>query len=143
MISTPQGRKVGPNSMATLLVPHEPASAGRVRQALYEDLGAHHVDQESSDSVVLIASELLGNAIRHTPNDADLCVSWEFERDALRVDVRDHSHTTPSPRVPQPTDSSGRGLTIVSTLAYEWGFDRSDAGKRVWARIPVHMSTAV
>jgi anti-sigma regulatory factor (Ser/Thr protein kinase) len=125
--------------MATLLVPHEPASAGRVRQALYEDLGAHHVDPESTDSVVLIASELLGNAIRHTPEHNDLCVSWEFESDALRVDVSDHSHETPAPRIPLPSDSSGRGLTIVNALAYEWGFDRSDAGKRVWARIPVHI----
>lgn len=129
--------------MATLLVPHEPASAGRVRRALYDDLGAHHVDQESTDSVVLIASELLGNAIRHTPDDTDLRVSWEFEHDALRVDVADHSLDTPSPRLPRPTDTSGRGLSIVNALAYEWGFDRSDAGKRVWARIPVHMSAAV
>lgn len=130
--------------MATLLVAHEPASAGRVRQALYQDLDAHHVNPDATDSIVLIASELLGNAIRHTPPDsAGLRVSWEFEADALRVDVADNSEATPTPHPPQSSDASGRGLTIVDALAYEWGFDRYSSGKRVWARIPLQLAAAL
>jgi anti-sigma regulatory factor (Ser/Thr protein kinase) len=126
--------------MASLLVPHEPPSAAAVRQALWQDLSDHGVDPESVDTVVLIASELLGNAIRHTEIErVGLRVSWELEAASVRVEVADHSTTTPCPRPPRPTEPGGRGLTIVDALAYEWGFDRIESGKRVWARVPVRV----
>ena len=31
---------------------------------------------------------------------------------------------------------SGRGLTIVASLAEDWGVEEEGAGKRVWARLP-------
>jgi two-component sensor histidine kinase len=124
--------------MATLLVPHEPTSAARVRHALFDDMSGHDIDGESIDAVVLIVSELVANAVRHAaPGRAGLRVSWEFVADAIRVEVADEDPDTPSPRVPRVTEPGGRGLTIVDALSYEWGFDRLPQGKRVWARIPV------
>ena len=125
--------------MATLLVPHEPVSAARVRHAIFDDLAAHRIERESIESVVLIASELMTNAVRHADaGPRGLRVSWELDADAVRVDVADEDPDIPSPRVPQPSEVGGRGLTIVDALSYEWGFDRLPHGKRVWARIPVH-----
>lgn len=128
--------------MATLLVPHEPVSAARVRHAIFDDLEAHGIDRESIDSVVLIASELMANAVRHADaGQQGLRVSWELDADAVRVDVADEDPDIPSPRIPQPSEAGGRGLTIVDALSYEWGFDRLPRGKRVWARIPVHVTS--
>lgn len=130
--------------MATLLVPHEPTSAARVRHALFDDLSGHDIDRDSIDAVVLIASELLANAVRHAvPGRSGLRVSWELDADTIRVEVVDADADTPSPRVPRATEPGGRGLTIVDALSYEWGFDRLPQGKRVWARIPVRVTTMV
>ena len=41
--------------MATLLVPHEPVSAARVRHAIFDDLAAHRIERESIDSAELQA----------------------------------------------------------------------------------------
>jgi anti-sigma regulatory factor (Ser/Thr protein kinase) len=128
--------------MATLLVPHEAVSAARVRHALFDDLADRGIDRDSIDAIVLIASELLANAVRHaTPGRAGLRVSWELDADTIRIEVADEDPDTPSPRVPRPTDSGGRGLTIVDALSYEWGYDRLAHGKRVWARIPVRVAS--
>lgn len=130
--------------MASLLVPHEPPSAARVRRALTEDLQDHDVDQSSIDAAVLVTSEILGNAIRHTtPGESGLRVSWQLEADAVRVEVADGSTETPAPQPPQLTAPGGRGLTIVNALTYEWGFDRIGSGKRVWARVPMHLVPAI
>lgn len=130
--------------MATLLVPHEPVSAARVRHAIFDDLASHRVERESIDTVVLIVGELLANAIRHAATGPEgLRVSWEFEREAVRIEVADEDPETPAPRVPQLTETSGRGLTIVDALSYEWGYERLANGKRVWARIPVRIATMV
>ena len=53
-------------------------------------------------------------------------------RDQVRVDVHDTSCVLPE-MADVPADAeSGRGLHLVASLAHEWGYYRTPAGKAVY-----------
>lgn len=93
-----------------LLVRHDPASAAVVRSELAADLQARSLTQESVDDVLLVASELVGNAVVHGHAVANgaLDVGWDVEDDVVIVRVND-----------------------------DWGVHRAARGKQVWAPVPV------
>jgi len=125
--------------MPTMLLTHEPASASRVRRALRADLVAHAAAPASIEEVLLVASELVGNAIRHTARTAasDLTVSWQIADHVFAVQVSDPSAHWPVRKSAGPDDPAGRGLTIIDALASQWGIDENPGGKTVWARLPL------
>ncbi|MGH8962052.1 MAG: ATP-binding protein [Jatrophihabitantaceae bacterium] len=123
-------------------VRHEPSSAALVRRRLSEDLSRHGVDPDSIDEVVLVASELVGNAVRHT-SAGQLDVTWDLDADGVTVRVADASSTLPTLRTPQSDEPSGRGLTIVAKVSDDWGAYPLASGKRVWAHVPVRRDAAV
>ena len=53
--------------------------------------------------------------------------------DRLRIEVLDQDTRLPTPATPDPHSLTGRGLTIVASLATLWGTERTTAGKLVWA----------
>ena len=126
-------------AVGVLAVRHEAASAALVRHSIADDLAGLAVPRESIDDVVLVASELVGNAVVHTacrPSD-DLAISWDLEGQAVVVRVADCSVDEPQPRHTNESDRSGRGLAIVAAIAADWGVLRSAVGKQVWARVPI------
>jgi len=81
----------------------------------------------------LLTSEVVTNAIRHEMGET-VTLAINCSRDQLRVDVHDTSRSVP---VPVPVDAladaeTGRGLTLVATLADEWGFYPTRSGKAVF-----------
>ena len=118
-----------------LLVRGEPASAAVVRRELGADLVARRVHPDSVYDIVLVASELVGNAIRHGGAE-DISVSWEFDAAVVTVRVDDHTRAHPHAQVAAPADTQGRGLFIVDALAEAWGVTDTDAGREVWGRVP-------
>jgi two-component sensor histidine kinase len=126
-------------SVATLPVRHDPASAAVVRHELTADLLRLHVIPSSIDDVVLVASELVANAIRHAaPVSArKIAVTWDFEDGGIVVRVEDGSPTPPQRRPTGSRQPDGRGLAIVEAIAAEWGVEPTPRGKCVWARVPV------
>ena len=60
--------------MGALQVRHEPASAALVRRHIRTDLEAHGLSSHSTDMVLLVATELVGNAVRHTEPARDAMV---------------------------------------------------------------------
>jgi anti-sigma regulatory factor (Ser/Thr protein kinase) len=125
--------------MGGILVRHAPESASEVRRRLALDLHRHGIGEETIDDVTLIASELIGNAIRHcSPAERDgLEFAWQIDPDAIEISVADPSDELPVLRNPAPDSPSGRGLAIVAALATDWGVEPSSRGKRVWARVRV------
>jgi serine/threonine-protein kinase RsbW len=122
--------------MGAALVRHSPASASAARRQLAEDLHQHGIDDSVVDEVALVASELIGNAIRHAaPEGAELDVNWTVAPEDVLVSVEDSSSELPVARSAAPDAPSGRGLRIVSALAEDWGVEPTPRGKRVWARI--------
>jgi serine/threonine-protein kinase RsbW len=123
--------------MATLLVAHQPSSTAVVRRALARDLASY--PPEFVDEVVLVASELVGNAIRHSPVDSSgqMRVGWDTSPDGVNLRVTDASPDAPYLRPAGRSDLNGRGLGVVQALSAEWGFERADGGKTVWAYLAV------
>ena len=126
--------------MGAMLVRHEPASAAAVRRELALDLELLDVPSAAVDNVMLVASELVGNAVRHgvhAGDDATWTVEWTVLGDELLISVDDPSHDVPVLRHPAPDAPSGRGLAIVAALSSEWGVEQLSLGKRVWARVRI------
>jgi anti-sigma regulatory factor (Ser/Thr protein kinase) len=95
------------------------------------------------DVLVLLASELITNAVTHTETGTAgagaISVCVRCLRGELRVEVHDGSHDMPVP-VPLDVDDdaeTGRGLMLVDALAAEWGFYRTPRGKAVYFTLPL------
>jgi two-component sensor histidine kinase len=126
-------------NVGTLAVRPEAASAALVRRAIAADLRSQQVLPRTVEDVVLVASELVGNAVVHASASFgdDLDVSWNIGPDAVLVEVCDGSTELPRRRSTTDTETGGRGLTIVAALAADWGVRQTGSGKEVWARIPL------
>ena len=90
-----------------------------------------------ADTVELLTSELVTNALVHTDRDALLTARLYQEGGSegparLRVEVDDESDLWPRRRTPGEQASSGRGLMLVEALADAWGVDPRGTGKRMW-----------
>ncbi|MFE6866648.1 ATP-binding protein [Kitasatospora sp. NPDC057692] len=84
--------------------------------------------------VVLLVSELIGNAVRHAGAPGALLLV----RDAslLRIEVTDSSPRPPRPRpTHHPADPGGLGLFLLGRLALRWGWYRNGPGKAVWCEV--------
>jgi anti-sigma regulatory factor (Ser/Thr protein kinase) len=125
--------------VGTLAVRHDPESAAVVRRSVADDLAGNGIDVDSIDDVVLVASELVGNAVTHAAAsfDSSLAVTWEVEQDAVVIRVLDGSPELPHQRSTKDDEKGGRGLAIVAALAADWGVRRNERGKQVWARVAI------
>jgi anti-anti-sigma regulatory factor/anti-sigma regulatory factor (Ser/Thr protein kinase) len=92
-------------------------------------------DATVADRAVLLAGELVTNAVVHARTELQLRV--ELRGELLHLAVRDGS-----PRLlrlvtdPDPEAEGGRGLWLVEQLARTWGVNRHpDGGKVIWCTI--------
>ncbi|MFC8513827.1 ATP-binding protein [Streptomyces sp. NPDC057257] len=122
-------------------LPRHPTSVACARRRVRHHLTAwgHKPDDEVTEEVVLLVSELAANVVRHAPAQAQ-----EFEiavtalaDDSCFIEVSDESPALPSLRaVSCWEEESGRGLRLVDELARTWGVhQRGGHGKTVWALI--------
>lgn len=128
--------------MGAMLVRHEPSSVAAVRRELAADLANNGVTPDCVDDVTLVASELVGNAVRHAGAgpDGDLGIAWTICPTNVLVSVADADSGELQLRRASDQDPAGRGLAIVDTLATNWGVEQLNPGKRVWARVPIETS---
>lgn len=92
------------------------------------------VNRETCDTVLLVLSELLGNAVKAAVGPSVLLrLSWTARR--IRIEVEDDSSVVPAPRQATETDEGGRGLLLVTQLAVRWGSFPIGRGKCVWAEV--------
>ncbi len=102
------------------------------RRALSELLS--EADGELRESVLLVASELVTNAIQA----AQKCtVSAWFLADvgAVRIDVTDTSRGLPAIRPLGDGRAGGYGLRIVDQISTRWGVVEHEVGKMTWTEI--------
>ncbi|MFG2085129.1 MULTISPECIES: ATP-binding protein [unclassified Spirillospora] len=87
----------------------------------------------------LIASELVGNSLRHTASGdgGEVTVTVEVEPGHARITVRDAGagDWQPLPGVPPDEDDHGRGLLIVYHTADKIGHDVTEDGQTTWAEL--------
>jgi hypothetical protein len=92
------------------------------------------------DDVVLVADELVTNALVHACSDVD--VTLTYDSGSIRVAVADSSIVAPRPADRGAAATSGRGLHIVDILSSAWGHHPSGTGKVVWARFDAQFTTS-
>ncbi|MGI5349103.1 SpoIIE family protein phosphatase [Streptomyces sp. CA-250714] len=90
--------------------------------------------EELSDSVELLVSEIVTNAVRYAERPITLRL---LRTDTLRCEVGDDVPQLPRLRQARATDEGGRGLYLVNRLARRWGATRLSTGKVVWFELPV------
>jgi anti-sigma regulatory factor (Ser/Thr protein kinase) len=115
----------------------EAASVSAARRTLAADLLAAHVGEPDSADVLVVLSELLGNAVRHARPLAagNVRVMWRVRPREVEVAVADGGAVT-QPRAERPPFAalSGRGLGIVDALAESWGVEGAGTPTQlVWA----------
>ncbi|MEU8538835.1 ATP-binding protein [Streptomyces sp. NPDC048717] len=89
-----------------------------------------------AEHAVLLVSELVGNAVRHTGARA-FTLRMHRRRGRIRIEVRDPSRGLPCLMPVHELDTSGRGLMLVDKLSDRWGVDLAPRGKTVWFEMRV------
>lgn len=111
-------------------LPHDydsPLRARRAVRGLVGDDGDAYVDD-----ALLLTSELVTNAIEHTPGGCTLTATMDPFASGLRVEVSDGSAALPVLSLARRDAISGRGLRIVDLISRRWGAETSRTGKTVW-----------
>ena len=80
--------------------------------------------------VVLVASELVTNVVRHTEHGGRVR-AWNA--DPVRLEVHDTSSSPPLVVAMTDTQPGGRGLRIIDAICSSWGTTILPTGKVVWA----------
>jgi anti-sigma regulatory factor (Ser/Thr protein kinase) len=131
----------GPDARrAELVLDPEASSVREARSFVRGALGG--VAEEDMETAVLLASELVTNAILHTGSAVQLAVVVDDGR--LLVCVGDHAEdgdvvVSHGHSVDRP---GGRGLALVEGLSDRWGTEAHDDGKTVWFTLPVALTTS-
>ncbi|MFF3498962.1 SpoIIE family protein phosphatase [Streptomyces sp. NPDC003247] len=119
---------IAPNDVAYWYLEPEDAAPGRARRLARRALARWGLE-ELSDSVELLVSEVVTNAVRYATRPVTLRL---LRTDVLRCEVGDDVPQLPRLRQARATDEGGRGLFLVNRLARRWGATRLSTGKVVW-----------
>lgn len=114
--------------------PESAASARRLTQCVV--VRQWGLSAQIAEHAVLLVSELVGNAVRHT-GARMFGLRMVRRRGWIRVEVRDPSRGLPCLMPVQEMDVSGRGLFLVDKLSDRWGVDLLPRGKTTWFEMRV------
>jgi anti-sigma regulatory factor (Ser/Thr protein kinase) len=127
----------GNPAVEEVLLPSRPESAATARRlagfVVMRDWG---LASQLAEYTVLLVSELVGNAVRHT-GARTFGLRLLRRRGWIRVEVRDPSRGLPCLLPVGPLDTSGRGLMLVDQLSQRWGVDLLPCGKTTWFEMRV------
>ncbi len=120
----------------TFRIPKRRQHVSTARQRIRKALADWGITDELTDSVTLLANELVTNAVTHCRvSYAEVRVTLTHLGPELVLEVADPDRD----RLPQlhdsgPDEEHGRGLALVAGLADAWGHRQEPYGKCVWAR---------
>lgn len=114
--------------------PESAATARRLTQCVV--LRQWALSAQTAEHAVLLVSELVGNAVRHTGARV-FGLRMMRRRGWIRIEVRDPSRGLPCLMPVQEMDVSGRGLFLVDKLSDRWGVDLLPRGKTTWFEMRV------
>ena len=127
----------------------DPTEVGRARRWARSRLAGSGIgaDEPLAETLILLVSELVTNAVVHTgcpavlrlslPDAADSADAADSDDSAatVRLEVADASARPPKPRHADGGETNGRGLALVDGLADRWGWNPEGAGKRIWCEV--------
>jgi two-component sensor histidine kinase len=106
-----------------------PESARMARRALT----AGRLDEDVEHTVTLLATEIVGNAVRHADlrDDQRIVFFARLGDDYAHVEVADQGQGFD----PTTVRSEGFGLRMLAKLSTRWGVDCNDRGCKVWFEV--------
>ncbi|MDQ1629548.1 MAG: hypothetical protein QOI54_3292 [Actinomycetota bacterium] len=107
----------------------DPRAARHAREFIAASLRDWRLDG-LRETTVLLVSEVVTNALRHTEGSIELTMSRLPGK--LRVEVADDVSIAPQRRGGDPLDESGRGVPLLSGFSDRWGTAPRGPGKIVW-----------
>lgn len=134
----------------------DPAEVGRARRWARSRLAGSGIglDEPLAETLILLISELVTNAVVHTGCPAVLRMFFPGAPGVagasgvpavagpvaggcgtVRVEVADISARPPRRRCARGDETGGRGLELVDGLADRWGWQQEGSGKRIWCEI--------
>ncbi|MGW1713129.1 ATP-binding protein [Streptomyces sp. NPDC002156] len=129
----------------------DPTEVGRARRWARSRLAGSGVadDEPLAETLILLVSELVTNAVVHTGCPAVLRLSFQGAPGVsgaqgmqgavaggfVRLEVADLSPCPPAPRHADGDETNGRGLELVDGLADRWGWSPESVGKRIWCEL--------
>ena len=119
---------IAPSDVAYWTLEPEETAPGQARRLARRALARWNLE-ELTDSVELLVSEVVTNAVRYASRPVSLRL---LRTDVLRCEVGDDVPQLPRLRQARATDEGGRGLYLVNRLARRWGATRLSTGKVVW-----------
>ncbi|MET8561348.1 SpoIIE family protein phosphatase [Streptomyces flaveolus] len=119
---------IAPSDVAYWTLEPEDSAPGQARRLARRALARWDLE-DLSDSVELLVSEVVTNAVRYASRPVTLRL---LRTDVLRCEVGDDVPQLPRLRQARATDEGGRGLYLVNRLARRWGATRLSTGKVVW-----------
>ncbi|MFC0599382.1 ATP-binding protein [Streptomyces palmae] len=129
--------RFGDPTVEEVRLPSRPESAASARR-LTELIILRHwqLSPQLAEYAVLLVSELVGNAVRHT-GARTFGLRLLRRRGWIRLEVRDPSRGLPCLMPVREMDISGRGLFLVDRLSDRWGVDLLPRGKTTWFEMRV------
>jgi anti-sigma regulatory factor (Ser/Thr protein kinase) len=125
-------------------LPARAESVGRARKLTQDRLVLWGIGQETSDTAVLVVSELVTNAVVHAAGDHVIC-ELRLDRGRLRIAVEDQGYGPTGPQLHRGSeDEGGRGLFLVDSVCSCWGAQDTSGygpGRVVWAEVPLRVET--
>jgi anti-sigma regulatory factor (Ser/Thr protein kinase) len=117
------------SSEVLLALEPRPESARLARRAL----ASHGLHEDVGHTVTLLATEIVGNAVRHAGLRGDQRIVFfaRLAEDFARVEVADQGDGFD----PETVRTEGFGLRLLSKLASRWGCDCTDRGCKVWFEV--------
>jgi|tagenome__1003787_1003787.scaffolds.fasta_scaffold20161259_1 anti-sigma regulatory factor (Ser/Thr protein kinase) len=117
------------SSEVLLALEPRPESARLARRAL----ASHGLHEDVEHTVTLLATEIVGNAVRHAGLRGDQRIVFfaRLAEDFARVEVADQGEGFD----PETVQTEGFGLRLLAKLASRWGCDCTDRGCKVWFEI--------
>ncbi|WP_193776493.1 SpoIIE family protein phosphatase [Streptomyces sp. E2N166] len=119
---------IAPSDVAYWFLEPDDTAPGRARRLARRALARWGME-DLTDSVELLVSEVVTNAVRYATKPVTLRL---LRTDVLRCEVGDDVPQLPRLRQARATDEGGRGLYLVNRLARRWGATRLSTGKVVW-----------
>jgi anti-sigma regulatory factor (Ser/Thr protein kinase) len=110
-----------------------PTAATTARRRLAKQLQAWGISAPDADPVLLVANELVVNAVEHARTALELEVG--FDGTAVVVEVHDESPLPPQLQPHNLRAARGRGLQMVAALAKSWSCVQHASGKTIRAVI--------
>jgi DNA-binding NarL/FixJ family response regulator len=110
----------------------DPSSSRHARRFIDEALRRWDCG-DLADTVTLLISELVANAVMHAHSTAEISVL--LHPGCVRIEVADRDPTIPKRRNVGLESTSGRGLALVEALSRSWGIERTPTGKYIWFEV--------